>query len=190
MENAYKMFNQDLTCTMGRGTFQYEPGMWYEEDEANVRANGFHVCKNPLDCLNYYSCFESSQCWLCNIDGDIDEAGNDTALSVQKIYLVERLTLPDFVAAACMYIIKHPEQPYNRNVTAGPAETNDNHFAISVGPDARARGELGDVLGILQTYEGRSMVKEATCFVIDGKRYKTGVWYGADDRRWLDDQKA
>lgn len=190
METAYKMFNSDLTCTMGRGTFQYEPQKWYEEDEANVRANGFHVCKNPLDCLNYYHDFEHAQCWLCVIDGDIDEAGNDTALSVQKIYLSRRLVLPDFVAEACTYIIKHPEQPYNGNVTAGPAETNVNHFAISVGPDARARGELGDVLGILQTYEGRRTIKEATCFVIDGKRYKPGVWYGADDRRWSDDQKA
>lgn len=190
METAYKMFHADLTCTMGRGTYQYEPGKWHEEDEANVGSNGFHVCKNPLDCLGYYHNFATSQCWACDIDGDVDEAGNDTALSVQRIRLRERLDLPAFVAAACLYIINHPEQPYSGSVTTGPAEPNSNHFAISVGPDARARGELGDVLGILQRYEGRRTIKEATCFVVDGKRYKPGIWYGADDRRWSDDQKA
>ena len=45
-EYAYKMFNKDLTCTLGRGTFQYQPGVWYEEldKEANCRKNAWTVC--------------------------------------------------------------------------------------------------------------------------------------------------
>ena len=32
---GYKGFRKDLTCTMGRGTFQYEPGRWYDESLAH-----------------------------------------------------------------------------------------------------------------------------------------------------------
>lgn len=45
MRLAYKAFNADLTCTMGRGTFQYEPGIWYEEKEANCVKNGLRIIK-------------------------------------------------------------------------------------------------------------------------------------------------
>lgn len=190
MEVAYKMFNSDLTCTMGNGVFQYEAYKWYEEDSANVRANGFHACKNPLDCLNYYRDLDRCQAWMVVIDGDIDEDGGESALSAQKIYLRKRLNLTEFVAEACNYIIRHPDMPYNNNVTEGPARPNANHFAISVGPDARACGEVGDVLGILQTWEGGRNIRTATCIEIDGETYKAGVWYDANEMEvFPDDQE-
>ena len=34
---AYKGFHKNLTCTMGKGTYQYEINKWYEEKEANCK---------------------------------------------------------------------------------------------------------------------------------------------------------
>ena len=54
MRLAYKGFNKDLTCTMGNGTFQYKPGVWYKEEKAHCARTGFHATDNPLDVLGYY----------------------------------------------------------------------------------------------------------------------------------------
>lgn len=51
MRLAYKGFNKDLTCTMGNGTFQYKPGVWYKEEKAHCARTGFHATDNPLDVL-------------------------------------------------------------------------------------------------------------------------------------------
>lgn len=174
-EYAYKMTTSDMKC---RGT-QYEPNVWYEEEEANCVRNGFHAAKNPLDCLSYYPDFRNSQYWVVEIDGDIDEDATDSKVSATKIRFRKRLDLPSFVAAACRYIMEHPQLEYNGNVTRGPATANRNHFAISVGEDAMAIGDVGDVLGILRTYPGEREIAMATCFVVDGKDYMPDTWYDA-----------
>ena len=46
---AYKGFNKDLTCTKGKGVFQYEPGKKYVEEKAKCARTGFHAATNPLD---------------------------------------------------------------------------------------------------------------------------------------------
>ena len=191
-EYAYKMFNKDLTCTLGRGTFQYQPGVWYEEldKEANCRKNGFHVAKNPLDCLSYYHSFEKAQCWIVEIAGDMDEGSCDSQVSAQKIRLVKRLSLSEFVARACMYIMEHPTLAYNYHVTEDKAVADGNHFAIAVGEEPKARGKTGDILGILRTYPDNMEIAEATCFEIDGEEYLPDVWYDAGGKEMAaDDQE-
>jgi len=48
---GFKVFNPDWTC---RG-FQYEIGQTYEENVTpSVCDRGFHFCKQPKDCFNYY----------------------------------------------------------------------------------------------------------------------------------------
>lgn len=189
MEQAFKMFRKDLTCTLGRGIYQYVPGMWHEEmeTEANCVRNGFHAAKNPLDCLSYYSSFADSQCWVVDIDGDVDEDAMDSKVSAQRIRLKGKIELPEFVAHACIYIMDHPEMEYNRLVTCGPATPNRNHFAISIGEEPRAKGNVGDVIAMLKTHSGEREVIEAACFEIDGKEYKAGTWYGADGKEARDD---
>lgn len=179
MELAYKMFNSDLSCTLGNGRFCYEPGKWYEEPEANCKKNGFHAAKNPLDCLSYYHDFANSQCWAVLLDGDIDEDNIDSKISAQKIMLYKRLSLAEFVCQATHYILDHPMMDYNHNVTKGPAEANNNHFAISVGEKAMARGKKGDVLAILKTYPGSREIESATCILVDDEETMSDVWYGA-----------
>lgn len=48
---AYKGFDVDDTC---RG-FKYEEGKTYHVDEARICESGFHACKRPLDCFDYYA---------------------------------------------------------------------------------------------------------------------------------------
>ena len=192
MEKAYKMFNEDLTCTLGRGKFQYEPGVWYEETEkeANCHRNGFHASKNPLDCLNYYPDFEKSQCWIVEIDGDIDEDATDSKVSAQRIRLLRRITLPEFVCAAALYIEAHPDMPYHRTVTVdADAKTNRNHFAIAVGECPIAKGKTGDVIALLRIRVGSREVAESNCFMIDGEQFRQDVWYGVDGKEVCGDQK-
>lgn len=190
METAYKMFNNNLTCTLGRGKYQYEPGKWYEETEANVRRNGYHVCKNPLDCLTYYHNLDNAQMWRVLIDGDIDEAGNDSALSAQKIKLIKRMSLAEIVAHAIKYICNNKQEKYNRDVTEGPATANANHFAISVSADPRACGQMGDVLGLLRRPEGSRSIIEAAMYVVDGIEIMPGTWYDIAGEEVRDDKES
>ena len=190
METAYKMFNNNLTCTLGSGVYQYEPGKWYEETEANVRRNGYHVCKNPLDCLTYYHNLDNAQMWRVLIDGDIDEAGNDSALSAQKIKLIKRMSLAEIVAHSMKYICDNKQEKYNRDVTEGPATANDNHFAISVSADPRARGQMGDVLGLLRRPEGSRAIIEAAIYVVDGINIMPETWYDIAGEEVRDDKES
>lgn len=179
-EYAYKMTTETMKC---RGV-QYEPNVWYEEAEANCVQNGFHAAKNPLDCLSYYPVFNNSQCWIVEIGGDIDEDSTDSKVSATRICFRKRLTLPAFIQMACIWIMEHPEMPYNHNVTEGPAESNYNHFAISVSEEPRACGKLGDVLGILKTFPSSRVIDKATCFIVDGKTYMPNTWYDADGKEF------
>ena len=57
---AYKGFHKDMICTPGNGTtFQYKEGETYEEPKADLCEGGFHACLDPLDCLSYYTLYDS-----------------------------------------------------------------------------------------------------------------------------------
>ena len=51
---AYKGFNGDLTCTFGKGVFQYEAGTTIEEDRSKCARTGLHCAEYVLDCLKWY----------------------------------------------------------------------------------------------------------------------------------------
>ena len=176
-EYAYKMFNQDLTCTKGKGTYQYKPGVWLEESQANCVRNGFHCAKNPLDCLSYYGNWDTSQCWLVEIGGDIDEDACDSKIACTRIRLVTRLSLALFVVAACKYIIDHPEMPDNHHVQTEEAEANSNHFAIARGKHPKARGKAGDVIAVLREAEDCREIMEIGTFRIGQDGFEPDIWY-------------
>ena len=176
MEYAFKMFNKDLTCTMGKGKFQYEEGKWFEEPEANCVKNGFHCAKNPLDCLSYYS-WNSSVCYLVEIAGDIDEDAHNSKISCTKIRLKRKLTLEEFVIAACRYIYRHPNMPDHDRVKSETAETGRDHFGIARGKNPKARGKLGDLIALLQEKQDSREIRQAGVFEIDGVNLLPDIWY-------------
>lgn len=184
MRKAYKAFNKDLTCTMGRGTFQYEPGVWYEEAEANCVKNGFHCAENPLDCMNYYGCWENSQYWEVEIDGDIDEDGTDTKISATKIRVVRRLRLGEFVTAAVEYILDHPDLAMNARVATEnrPLRREEPFLIVRNKAPAAAAVKKGQIIALLQESADSNEIEAAAAWLIDGAQYRTGVFYDVQGR--------
>lgn len=177
-EYAYKMFNKDLTCTKGRGIFQYTPGVWIEEPEANCVKNGFHCAKNPLDCLSYYPNWDDSQCWIVEIGGDIDEDRVDSKVSCTRIRLDRRLNLEEFVTEACAYMVMHPMAPINSIVRREAAMPCSNHFVIVRCEEPMARGREGEVIGLLKENPKTGSIYAGNVFTI-GDQYKQDTWYNA-----------
>lgn len=185
MRTAYKAFNQDLTCTLGRGTFHYEPGKWYEEEQANCIRNGFHCAANPLDTMNYYRDWDKSQYWMVEIDGDIDEDGTDTKISATKIRLAKKLNLMEFVAHAMMYIYGHPALKMNQRVQRDEAKMSESDkFVIVRGENPKAMGvKEGQIIGLIKEVQGAENKIEAMgMFEIDGREHRTGTWYDVDGK--------
>lgn len=176
MEYAFKMFNKDLTCTMGKGQFQYEEGKWFEEPDANCAKNGFHCAKNPLDCLSYYR-WNDSVCYLVEIGGDIDEDAHNSKISCTRMRLHAKLSLEDFVTAACRYIYRHPLMPDNTCVKAERAIAGNDHFCIARGKDPKACGKLGDLIALLQEKQDSREIRQAGVFEIDGVNLLPDTWY-------------
>ncbi len=185
-EYAYKMFNKDLTCTRGRGCYQYIPGEWAEEQEANCVRNGFHCAKNPLDCLSYYPDWDSSQCWIVEVAGDIDEDRVDSKISCTRIRLVRQLTLEEFVAEACSYMIHHPHMRINSHVSGKPAKAGRNHFVIVRCLEPMAMGEDGDVVGLLKE-DSRGQIFAGNVFTIGTAAHKAGVMYNVYGEEVMED---
>lgn len=179
---AYKMFNKDLTCTHGRGKFQYVQGEWMEEPEANCAKNGFHCAENPLDCLSYYPVFDAARCFLVEAGGSIDEDGHDTKISCTRIRLERELNLRQFVAAAALYMVRHPHMPENRYVMHEDAKAGQNHFAICRGRNGlKAAGKIGDVLAILKEDE-EGDITSVRIMQIDGTDFLPDTWYDIEGK--------
>lgn len=178
-EYAYKMFNKDLTCTLGRGTYQYREGVWLEEKQANCRKNGFHCAKNPLDCLTYYGVWDQAVCYRVEIGGDIDEDGYDSKISCTRIRLDKELALPQFVCHALLYMMQHPEMPDNPLVDEERSVAGRNHFAIARGKSPMAKGQIGDMLGILQEEPDTRKAEMMGAYLIEGHKYLPDTWYNA-----------
>ncbi len=163
---VYKMFDKGLKC---RG-YKFKMGL-NECEHATCAKEGFHAAENPLDCLSYYSHFDSSECWLCYADGEVHENGSDTKISCTRLEILRQLRKADFVYEAVRYIIEHPARPLHSLVSMGvePTVTNHNGFAISVGkaPSARARCN-GDVIALLVLAE-------------NGKEYERLVFLHGDE---------
>ena len=179
-ETAFKMFNADLTCTMGRGKYQFRPGEWHEEPESNCRRNGFHCAKNPLDCLTYYGNWDKSQCWLVELDGTVDEDDHDSKVSATRIRLARHLSLLDFVVAAGQYIVDHPRMPVHALVGVEEAEAGCNHFAVCRGKNPKAKGRKGDILLLLKEYGDAPEIEGAGLWVVGSDDRKPGVWYDVE----------
>lgn len=88
MVKGYKAFNKDMTCTLGKGKFQYEIGKTYEMDSlAEARRNGFHFCLTKDKVYTFYP-KDSIVCVVYAL-GDIE--GDGFAYATNKIQIGERI---------------------------------------------------------------------------------------------------
>ena len=169
---AYKGFHKDLSC-MGK---KFKENQWSEEKEANCVRNGFHCASDPLDCLHYYPNWDESVYYIVLAEGDIDEDGSDTKIACTRIKPIHKLTRREFVCEAMMYMQKNPNMKWNNLVQEECGEhKNNNNMVIVRGEDPKAKGHLGDVIGLAIEEEGR--VTEIAVFEIDGDCFLPDTFY-------------
>ncbi|MCM1233600.1 MAG: hypothetical protein NC489_26095, partial [Ruminococcus flavefaciens] len=140
MLKAVKGFNKDMTC---RG-FQYKEGESYEEDRAECCETGFHACKHPLDCFNYYSPNKSVYHEV-ELDGDIDEDGSDdTKVAATKIKVGARLSIAGLVQAAIDFTMSKVKKEAGSDEKYGFASATGDYGASSATGNCGASSATGD----------------------------------------------
>ena len=83
---GFKVFNPDWTCR----DFQYEVGKTYEENvNPSVCDRGFHFCKLPKDCFNYYRFDSDNKVAEVVALGEVAEEGDKCATN--KIQIVREI---------------------------------------------------------------------------------------------------
>ena len=180
MEIAFKALKKDLTCTMGKGVFQYQEGVWIEEDEANVSENGLHACLNVLDCFGYYSFSPENVVYLAIADGDISEDGYGTRISCTRLKLIRSLTTEEIVLHAMNYINLHPELDNSIRYVKEERGEADNAFIIVRGKNPAAQGKKGAVLGLLKEELNSRNIIGASIFTVDGDTVEEDTYYRMD----------
>lgn len=141
---AYKGFHKDMICTPGNGTaFQYKEGETYEEPKADLCEGGFHACLDPLDCLSYYTLYDSvyHEVELEGVSDQVDECG--TKVCGTKIKIGKRMDAGEMIKASVNFAKEHRdekvgevkyvlnEKPHNQ-VASGASNTrivSDGNFA-------------------------------------------------------------
>lgn len=176
---AYKAFNSNLQATMGKGTFQFEPGKTYEEKECKCARNGFHCAENPLCTMNYYDS-KDTRFFMVEAEGDINQDGSGSRISCTKITLVKELDRIRLAAHACMYIQKYPERDTESRYVKEKEGTcsESGNFIIVRGKSPKAAGVKGSYLFLLKEAKKSKEIEGVYPIFIDGYEYKEDVWYG------------
>lgn len=111
---AYKGFRKGLIC---RG-YQYFENQWNCTDKARCHERGFHCAENPLDCLVYYPSWESSEYYLVEAKGDLDEDAVDSKIACTELFLKRKLELVQLLYEGLKYMIKKPGRNWSSVVSA------------------------------------------------------------------------
>lgn len=193
---AYKGFNANLTCTMGNGTYQYEPGKTYHTDASQTARTGFHCCENPVDCLCWYGLPlqsqthpEGSRIFVVEAAGDIDEI--DDKIACTQLTLVKEFRLKTLVLEIVRYIINHPLRDWEGKgklyeIAKDRSEALEDGIAIARGVNPRVKGKKGAVLSVL-VEDPKQPDRFLTAKVgTVGIELQSDTWYTAFDGKWVE----
>jgi len=172
---GYKGFHRDLTCTMGKGSFRYEPGKWYREDAAKCAHTGFHATDNPLDVLSYYSRADDRY-FLVELRGNIDEDGTWSRIAAPEIRLVRELTRDELYRQGVLWMSGHPKAPWAAAVKREAGDAAGEGNIVVRGRNPKAKGKTGDMLYLIREDRSGDIV-EAGAFRVDGRQILHGVYY-------------
>lgn len=178
---AYKGFNKDLACTMGKGVFQYEVGKTYNEDYAQCASTGFHCVEEPIEVLSWYS-QETSRYCIIDAGGDVHEDGSDK-ISCTKITILREVTLQQLGALECKWIQEHPDRKCSRHVIRDEGTASQNGIVVVRGKNPKAAGKIGATIFLLKEKKGDKSIEEAGAYEIDGVNFLPDVHYRVDGRR-------
>lgn len=169
---AYKGFEPDLSC---RG-YRFVMGKNITP-EANCASNGFHCAEDPLDCLTYYSDMDRSIYCLVQPGGDIDEDDRDSKIACTELTILRQLTRKEFFLHALAYMVDHPGRKVSGKVQREHS-TSRNGYAIVRGKEPAACGKLGDIDGIVVTYNDAAYARSCGR---TGHHYKDGLAFKFED---------
>lgn len=178
---AYKGFNKDLVCTMGKGQFQYEVGKTYKEDVAKCANTGFHCVEEPIEVLRWYSGAGARFC-IVEATGDVHEDGEDR-ISCTEMTVVKEITLQQLGALECKWITEHPDRKNSRYVMKNVGTTCTGGIVVVRGKNPKASGEIGSTIFLLKEMSNGKEIEEVGAYVIDGKDFLPDVYYRVDGRR-------
>jgi len=108
--------------------------------------------------------------------GDINDDEGDSKISCTRLRLVKQLNLEEFVAHSLNYIWNHPFRENNSRVCKERG-TGTNGFVIVRGKTPKAKGQMGDVLGLVKEKRGSKEGMEMGLYVVDGERILPEIWY-------------
>lgn len=175
---AIKGFNSKLQATLGKGTFQFEPGVTYEEEACKCASNGFHCAEDPLCAFGYYSSMDARY-FVIRAEGDINQDGSGR-ISCTRITLVKEITRIELAAQACRYMEKYPEREVSSNnlfQERGKC-TKKNDFIIVRGKRPAAAGVKGSYLFLMQEKPKSKEIKLIYPVFVDGEEVRENTYYG------------
>jgi len=97
---GFKAFKKGLICK----DIKFEEGKTYETDKAKICQSGFHLCRNPLDVLDYYDLCESEFAEAEAL-GKIDTHKEDSKIATTKIKIGMKLSLKAFIEASVNFLL-------------------------------------------------------------------------------------
>ena len=124
----YKGFNPDMTC---RGYHFEENKTYTHEGKVELCKNGFHACKNPLDCFAYYNPAESVYHEV-EMEDVLDERKDDSKVVGKVIRIGARLSTGKMAQAAVDYSSRHVDKTKQQQVMAGDRPVVGNTEFCSV----------------------------------------------------------
>ena len=185
---AYKGFNGDLTCTKGKGKYQYEVGKTYREDEAKCAKNGFHCVEEPIEVLNWYQEPGDRYC-MVKASGDINEDGDDK-ISCTEMTILRELTLQQIGILECQWLKDNPRRTNSDKVKKESGYAKENGIVVVRGKNPKAAGQIGATIYLLKEAKRTSEIEEIGVFQIDGQEYRTDVYYRVDGRQCRCEKKS
>ena len=169
---TYKGFEKGLIC---RG-YQFKEHEVNVCEKAKTAREGFHSAENPLDVLTYYPNPETSEYWMCEAGGDVDEDELDSKVSSTELTPMHEIGIEGILTwGYAMHIGRENFAESNKRRFGRPATANRG-YAISICEDARAMGHDGDLLLIVGD-------NDAVLLKVGEDGIKPNVWYNARGKK-------
>ncbi|MCM1090569.1 MAG: hypothetical protein NC092_04560 [Butyrivibrio sp.] len=182
---VYKATDEDMTCHMGKGRFQYQLGVPAFAEASKCANTGLHACEYVIDCLRYYPLFGNGRhrYFKAEASGDIAEDGHDTRIACTRLTLVQELDNAGIAREAMRFMINHPKRGGWKYRGAGVMIEEGyacgnwaGGIAIARGDNPSVRGGEGTHVGLLREVDGK-IVEAKLCKVTKQGPIKPGVEY-------------
>ena len=180
---AYKGFTKEMSAILGNGTYYFELGKKAVTEKSKTVSCGFHCCENPFECLSYYRFDGNNRFFMVEVEGDIDEDG-DERIAGTEITPLKELSDKEFALAGMKYIIEHParmnwQQNYSEvKVCKDKADYKEARIVIVRGEDPEVITYIGQIVGMIKEKSG--IITAAKLFEV---KEKPGRYHLTDDRK-------